>query len=113
MRIVLALTSAGITFLGRDLGLSGMRTLGWQEITDFIDVTDAAHLNIQNSHARFVGGVWLGVGLLFLASAAALDRLCTTLIALCGLIVVDGLMRLVWGDLEDNPEHEGLTLTGG
>ena len=100
LRIVLALVGAGIVFLGLDLGLGGMRTLGWQGSTDFFQVTDTARFRVQDSHARFIGGVWLGVGLLFVVGAAAPDRLRPILIALCGLVVVGGLMRVGWGDLE-------------
>lgn len=99
LRIILMVAGAAIVWLGLDLGLGGMRTLGWQGSSDFISVTDAGRFAVQDNHARFVGGVWLGVGLVLFFGSFAIARFRTALIAMCGLIFVGGLMRLASGDI--------------
>jgi hypothetical protein len=98
LRAALALCGAAIVFLGLNVGLGGIETLGWQGGGEFIAVTDAGAYAIRDSHIRFIGGVWLGVGLAFLAGALLFDRLRTALIVLCGLVFVGGLTRLAGGD---------------
>lgn len=90
---VVALTGAAIVFLGLNVGLGGIRTLGWQGPQDFVSVSDLAAFMTQDSHVRFIGGVWFSVGALFLAGAFALEKLRPTLIALCLVIAVAGLFR--------------------
>lgn len=99
LRIVLLVAGAIIVYLGLDLGLGGMRTLGWQGSTDFITVTDPARFAVQDNHARFVGGVWLGVGFMLFFGAFAITRFRDALIAMCALVFAGGLMRLASGDM--------------
>jgi len=99
LRIVLMATGAIVIYLGLDLGLGGMRTLGWQGTTGFITVTDPDRFAVQDSHARFVGGVWLGVGLVLFFGSFSIARFRTALIAMCALAFVGGLMRLASGDV--------------
>jgi hypothetical protein len=98
LRTVLAIAGAAIVFLGLNVGLGGIQTLGWQGSGDFVTVTDPALFAVRDNHVRFIGGVWLGVGLLFLAGAVALDRLRTVLVALTAMIFVGGLARLSASD---------------
>jgi hypothetical protein len=98
LRAVLAIAGAAIVFLGLNVGLGGIQTLGWQGSGDFVTVTDPALFAIRDNHIRFIGGVWLAVGLLFLAGAVALDRLRTVLVALTAMIFVGGLARLSAAD---------------
>jgi hypothetical protein len=98
LRTVLAIAGAAIVFLGMNVGLGGIQTLGWQGSGDFVTVTDPALFAVRDNHIRFIGGVWLGVGLLFLAGAVALDRLRTVLVALTAMIFVGGLARLSAAD---------------
>lgn len=98
LRAALALCGAAIVFLGLNVALGGIITLGWQGGGDFLAVTDATLFAVRDSHIRFIGGVWLGVGLAFLAGALLFDLLRNTLVVLCGMIFVGGLTRLAGGD---------------
>jgi hypothetical protein len=99
LRAVLALSGIAIIFLGLNVGLGGIQTLGWQGNAEFITVTDPAIFAIRDSHIRFIGGVWLAVGLLMLAGAFALQRLRPVLVALTAMIFAGGITRLLGGDL--------------
>lgn len=95
LRVAIALVGVGIVFLGLNVGLGGIRTLGWQGGTaPFFSITDASIFAVRDSHVRFLGGVWLGVGLLMLAGSLAFQRLRTVLIALAAMIFVGGLARM-------------------
>lgn len=94
LRLILALCGAGIVFLGLNVGFGGIATLGWQGSPDFVVAADAYAYSVQDSHVRFLGGVWLGVGVLFLLGALLFKRLTSVLMVLCGLIFVGGLVRM-------------------
>ena len=94
LKVVLLLIGAAIVMLGLNVGLGGIRTLGWQLSPDFLTITNADIFHTQDSHIRFMGGVWFGIGGLFLASVVAFEKLRTVLIALCAVIAVAGLFRL-------------------
>jgi hypothetical protein len=91
---VVVIIGAAIIFLGLNVGLGGMRTLGWQATRDFISISDAATFHVQDSHMRFIGGVWFGVGAAFLIGGFAMSRFRPTLIILSVIIAVAGLFRL-------------------
>lgn len=93
LRVVLALVGAAIIILGLNIGLGGIRTLGWQLPPDFISVTNEANFKIQDNHIRFIGGVWFGVGASFLIGAFAFAKMRPVLIVLCLIIVFAGLFR--------------------
>lgn len=95
LRVVLALVGLAIIVLGLNVGLGGIQTLGWQGgVTAFVSVTDPAVFEVRDSHVRFIGGVWLAVGLTLLAGAIWLRQLRTVLVAVAGMVVVGGLVRL-------------------
>jgi len=83
---------------GVNVGFGGIRTLGLQGPQDFIAVTDAAAFAAQDSHVRFLGGLWLGVGLLFAAGALRLRALRAPLMVALLLVVLGGLARFTTGD---------------
>lgn len=98
LRIILALTGLAIVWLGANVGLGGMTTLGWQGSADFLRATDPARFAVQDSHIRFLGGFWFAAGLLVLAGAFALERLRPALVAVVALVFIGGLIRLAQGD---------------
>lgn len=91
---VLVIIGAAIMFLGLNVGLGGIKTLGWQTTRDFISITDAATFHVQDSHIRFIGGVWFSVGAVFLIGGFALSNFRPTLVILSVMIAAAGLFRL-------------------
>lgn len=98
LKTLLLLSGAAILWLGLNVGLGGIETLGWQGASDFFQVTDPDTFAVQDNHMRFIAGVWTCVGLLFIAGTFALQQMRAVLIALIGMIFVGGLMRLTQGD---------------
>jgi hypothetical protein len=94
LRLILAIIGLIIIFLGFNVGFGGIRTLGWQGPTDYVEIVNSVAFRIQDSHFRFLGGVWLGIGIVFVAGTFAMHRLRTVLIVLCGVIFIGGIARL-------------------
>ncbi|MDB5527086.1 MAG: Domain protein of unknown function [Devosia sp.] len=94
LRAVLILAGAAIVFLGLNVGLGGIQTLGWQGgSAPFLTVLDPQTFGVRDNHVRFIGGVWLGLGLVMLAGGFAFSRLRTALLAFMAMIFVGGLAR--------------------
>lgn len=99
LRAVLVIFGAAIVFLGLNVGFGGIQTLGWQGgAVSFFTVTNEPVFAVHDNHIRFIGGVWLGLGLLMMAGSLAFKRLRGVLIALTGMIFVGGIARLSAGD---------------
>lgn len=94
LKTVLALVGLAIMVLGLNIGLGGIPTLGWQTSETFIAVTNETVFHVQDSHIRFIGGVWFGVGVIFLMGASLTDRLRGTMVTLSVAIAFAGLFRL-------------------
>ncbi len=69
LRIVLVLAGLLIIVTGINVAFGGILTLGWQGANDFAVATNQQQFFAQDSHVRFLGGVWLSIGLLFVVSA--------------------------------------------
>ncbi|MFT6943467.1 MAG: hypothetical protein ACI8Z1_004025 [Candidatus Azotimanducaceae bacterium] len=94
LNLVVVIAGAAIIFLGLNVGLGGIKTLGWQTTSDFISITDAAIFHAQDSHIRFIGGIWFGVGATFVIGGFAMRAFRPTLIILSAMIAIAGLFRL-------------------
>ena len=97
---VVVIVGAVIVFLGLNVGLGGIKTLGWQSTRDFVSITDAATFHAQDSHIRFIGGVWFGVGAAFMIGGFAMRMFRSTLIILSAMVAIAGLFRLNGMDTE-------------
>ncbi len=98
-RILLGLVGLLIIMTGIDNAFGGIATLGWQLSPGSFAVTRAADFAVRDSHVHFIGGVWLGCGMILLAAALSLKVPRATIAAVFGLIVVGGLARFTQGDL--------------
>lgn len=100
LRGVLAAVGAVIVFLGINVGFGGIQTLGWQDGgANFLTVTDGPIYAVHDNHIRFIGGVWLALGLLMLAGSFAFRQLRIILVAFTFMIFVGGIARLSGGSL--------------
>jgi Domain of unknown function (DUF4345) len=68
LRCVLVLLGIINVLIGINVGFGGIQTLGMQGTSKFIEITDQHVFLIQDSHIRYFGGLYIGVGL-FLAFA--------------------------------------------
>lgn len=98
LNLVAMTVGAAIIVLGLNIGLGGIKTLGWQTTRDFVAITDAATFHAQDSHIRFIGGLWFGVGATFVIGGFAMRMLRPTLIILSAMIAIAGLFRLSGAD---------------
>jgi hypothetical protein len=93
LRIVLVLAGAIIIFTGINVAFGGMRTLGWQGDISFFEVTNEHAFLVHDSHIRFLGGLWLGVGTLFIIASTNLRKYRSALIFAFALIFLGGIAR--------------------
>ena len=94
LRVVLVLAGAFIVFTGLDVALGGILTLGWQVQSPFLEVTDRTVFLVQDSHTRFLGGVWTALGVLFIAAARAPSAHKPVLYFAYAAVFLGGLARL-------------------
>ncbi len=99
LRVVLFLTGCVIVWLGLNVGLGGIETLGWQGSESFLRVTDPEVFAVRDNHVRFIAGVWMTVGLMLLTGAVMLRPMRAILIATMVMVFVGGLMRLSSADV--------------
>lgn len=95
--VLVALALYGV-FLGLDFGWGGIAGLGWQGTTDFVTVTDTARYGVQDSHFRFLGGVFAALSVFIGVGATDLRRYRDGLRLAFALIFIGGLARLTVGD---------------
>jgi uncharacterized protein DUF4345 len=100
LRIVLVLAGLIITFTGLNTALGGMLTLGWQGQTVFFQVTDQHAYLVQDSHIRFLGGLWFGIGLFFILASTNVQKFKGALYLAFALIFLGGLARFSQMHLE-------------
>jgi len=94
INIALPLVGFTIMAVGLNIGLGGIKTLGWQLPRDFFTNTDPSTFALQDNHIRFIGGVWFAIGGVFAGGGIVLSRIYPTLIIFCGMIAIAGLFRL-------------------
>lgn len=93
LRVVLILAGAFIFVQGINIVFGGMQTLGWLGENNFFVVTNAPAFAIQDSHARFLGGLWLGIGSLFCLASLNVQKYRNALVFACCLVFLGGLAR--------------------
>lgn len=99
VRAILGITGLVALFTGSNVAFGGILTLGWEGRIDYVQVVDAASFAFHDSHIRYLAGLWVGMGLLFVAAAFWLDHMRQAVMAALALMVVGGLSRLSAPDL--------------
>lgn len=72
----------------------GLETLGLQGPTKYFQVTDHDAYLLRDSHARFYGGVYLGIAVFLLVAATNLRKYRTALNVVFAMIFLGGVARL-------------------
>jgi hypothetical protein len=100
-------------FIGINVGFGGISTLGWQGQTEFFEITNEATYLIRDSHIRYFGGLYFGIGLFLLLAATNLRKYQTTLKLVFALIFLGGLARftMLRPDIIFGPDIIGSFLT--
>lgn len=100
LKIILVLTGLAIIFTGINISFGGMKTLGWQGIVGYFEVTNQQQFLTQDSHIRFLGGIWLSIGALFVISVFNIIKFKSALKFALISIFVGGLTRLSQENLD-------------
>jgi len=93
-RAVLVILGAISAFVAVNVAFGGLVTLGWQGPTDYFQVTDAHAFLIRDSHARYYGGVYLGIAAFLILAAGNVHKYRVGLALTFVLIFLGGLSRL-------------------
>jgi hypothetical protein len=93
LNFILAVFGALVIFTALNRAFGGIATLGWQGPVDFFTVANPAAFAVQDNHTRFLGGVWLAVGLAFLAALLNLRAMRPVLLFCCAAVFLGGLAR--------------------
>jgi len=73
-RIILIVLGALNVFIGINVGFGGISTLGWQGQKEFFEVTNEYVYLMRDSHIRYFGGLYFGIGLFLLMASANLRK---------------------------------------
>jgi hypothetical protein len=92
-RTLLIMLGALNIFIGINIGFGGILTLGWQGQTKFLEVTNEYGYLMQDSHIRYFGGLYIGVGLFLLLAVTDLRKYQPALNLVFFLIFMGGLAR--------------------
>jgi hypothetical protein len=93
LRLILVAVGALVIFLGINIGFGGILTLGWQGQTQFFEVTNEHGYLIQDSHVRFLGGLFGALGIFLIVGATNLRKYQAGLRLAFILVFVGGLAR--------------------
>ena len=92
--VLLILLGAVNILIGVNVGFGGIETLGWQGQTRFFEITNEHGFLVQDSHMRYFGGLYSGIGLFLMLAATNLRKYRTALNLVFYLIFMGGLARL-------------------
>ena len=92
-RAILIVLGALNVFIGINVGFGGISTLGWQGQTEFFEVTNEYVYLMRDSHIRYFGGLYFGIGLFLLLASTNLRKYQIALNLVFALIFMGGLAR--------------------
>ncbi len=93
-RIILVLLGIINLFLGINIVAGGIETMGWTGLENFLQITNESMYSVQDSHVRFFGGLYAGVGLFLLLASSNVKKYRDGLYLTFFLIFIGGLGRL-------------------
>ena len=94
LRGVLVALGAVSAFVAINVAFGGLETLGLQGPTKYFQILDHAAFALRDSHARFYGGVYLGIGAFLILASTNLCKYRTTLNVVFAAIFLGGVARL-------------------
>jgi hypothetical protein len=77
-----------------NVAFGGLETLGLQGPTKYFQVTDHDAYLLRDSHARFYGGVYLGIAAFLIVASTNLHKYRTALTVVFATIFLGGVARL-------------------
>lgn len=92
-RILIIILGALNIFIGLNVGLGGISTLGWQGQSEFFEVTNESVFLMRDSHIRYFGGLYFGIGIFLILAATNLQKYQLALRLVFVLIFIGGLAR--------------------
>lgn len=94
LRVLTGLLGLITVVIGLNAGIGGIHTLGWQYAPGFATVADPVAFHLQDSHARFLGGVFAAGGMILLATSLQ-PVLTIAAITVCVMTFIGGIFRLI------------------
>jgi len=94
LRVVLVALGAVSAFVAVNVAFGGLETLGLQGPTRYFRVTDHDAYLLRDSHARFYGGVYLGIAAFLMIASSNLRKYRSALNVVFALIFLGGVARL-------------------
>ena len=91
--IILIVLGALNIFIGINVGFGGIATLGLQGQTEFFEVTNETVFLMRDSHIRYFGGLYFGIGLFLILASTNLRTYNTALKLVFALTFIGGLAR--------------------
>lgn len=93
-KAILVILGGFFIFVGINVGFGGIQTLGWQISPDFVTIVNNDNYQIQDSHIRFLGGLFGAVGIFMLIATTNLKQYQTALRLVLVVTFIGGLARL-------------------
>ncbi len=93
LKLILVLLGLINIFIGINVGFGGILTLGLQGQTKFLEVIDEYGFLTQDSHIRYFGGLYIGIGAFLILAPANLQKYRTALLLVFVLTFIGGLTR--------------------
>ena len=93
LRILLIVLGVLNILIGINVGFGGILTLGLQGQTKFFEIINEHNFLVQDSHIRFFGGLFGGIGLFLILASTNLRKYQTALNLVFFVIFVGGLAR--------------------
>ena len=94
LRLALVVLGAVSAFVAINVAFGGLQTLGLQGPTKYFQVTDHDAYLVRDSHARFYGGVYLGIAGVLILASTNLPKYRSALHVVFALIFLGGVARL-------------------